>query len=562
MDINLNLPTLPTQDEKDAMDGANSPSTLNVFSTANDLPTKTSDLTNDGDDGNPFISLNDLPSNLILYATNVASDIPTYVKLVSSITDPSYNTVAVDVSTSSITTTNQFISALITLPNLIVGNPGVLNITTIGNIRRTAGTGNAEFYFEVYKRTIGGVETLITTSGNTIPVINTGYAEFSATALWNDGIFLATDRIVLKFYGSRIAGGSNPTYDFQFGGSTPVRSLVPIPLTVTPFITLDEVADVTITTPVNNDLLAYESSTSLWKNKTASTLGIAELASPTFTTDITTPLIIGGTAVGSNISYKSTSGTGTASGIAHQFIGGTNGATVLSSQYNDGQFLIGTTTRNTTALGVVRIGQGTSVVDIGEVASSVSAIWLNASTPSVTNYAIKGGSTNTSINVLSGNVSLGVANAGKFFITATALSTAFSATTSGVVAPFTFTHPANTNQTLSTESIGVDFNLSATVQHATGALATQRAFVIKAPTYSFVGASTITTAATLAISAAPIAGTNGTITNAYALWVQGGKSLFAGNIELTQTVTTEVLVSNRTVTIVINGTTYKLLAVV
>jgi hypothetical protein len=246
------------------------------------LPTKTSDLTNDGDDGNPFISLNDLPSNLILYATNVASDIPTYVKLVSSITDPSYNTVAVNVSTGSITTTNQFISALITLPNLIVGNPGVINISTIGNIRRTAGTGNAEFYFEVYKRTIGGVETLITTSGNTLPVFNGTYAEFSATALWNDGIFLATDRIVLKFYGTRIAGGSNPTYDFQFGGTTPVRSLVPIPLTVTPFITLDEVADVTISGVANNDLLAYESSTSLWKNKTASTLGIVETTDSRF----------------------------------------------------------------------------------------------------------------------------------------------------------------------------------------------------------------------------------------------------------------------------------------
>jgi hypothetical protein len=233
--------------------------------------TKTSELINDGDDGNPFISLNDLPSNLILYATTAASDIPTYVKLVSSITDIDYNTTAVDVSTGSITTTNQFISALITSPNVIVGNPGVLNITTIGNIRRTSGTGNAEFYFEVYKRTIGGVETLITTSGNTIPVINTGYAEFSATALWNDGIFLATDRIVLKFYGTRIVGGSNPTYDFQFGGSTPVRSLVPIPLTVSPVLTLDNLQDVTIASVANNEILTYESSTSLWKNKSVTT---------------------------------------------------------------------------------------------------------------------------------------------------------------------------------------------------------------------------------------------------------------------------------------------------
>jgi hypothetical protein len=199
--------------------------------------TKTSDLINDGDDGNKFISLNDLPSNLILYATTAASDIPTYVKLVSSITDPSYNTVAVDVSTGSITTTNQFISSLITSTNVIVGNPGVINISTIGNIRRTSGTGDAEFYFEVYKRDSAGTETLITTSGNTPPVFNGVYAQFSATALWNDGTFLSTDRIVLKFYGSRIVGGSAPTYDFQFGGSTPVRSLVPLPLTVTPTTT-------------------------------------------------------------------------------------------------------------------------------------------------------------------------------------------------------------------------------------------------------------------------------------------------------------------------------------
>ena len=196
---------------------------------------KTSDLINDGDDGvSHFISLNDLPSNLILYATTAASDIPTYVKLVSSITDPSYNTVAVNVSTGSITTTNQLISSLVTSTNIIIGNPGIFNITTIGNIRRTAGTGDAEFHFEVYKRDSAGTETLITTSGSTPPVFNGVYAEFSATALWNNGTFLSTDRIVLKFYATRISGGSNPTYNFQFGGATPVRTLVPVPLTVSP----------------------------------------------------------------------------------------------------------------------------------------------------------------------------------------------------------------------------------------------------------------------------------------------------------------------------------------
>ena len=232
--------------------------------------TKTSDLINDGDDGNKFISLNDLPSNLILYATTAASDIPTYVKLVSSITDSSYNTVAVNVSTGSITTTNQLISSLVTSPNIIIGNPGVFNITTIGNITRTSGSGQAEFYFQVYKRDSAGTETLITTSDNTLPVLNTGYSEFSATGLWNDGIFVNTDRIVLKFYASRISGGSDPSYDFQFGGTAPVRTLVPLPLTVVPVLKLDNLQDVDATTPNNNDVLTYDSALSLWKNKQSS----------------------------------------------------------------------------------------------------------------------------------------------------------------------------------------------------------------------------------------------------------------------------------------------------
>jgi hypothetical protein len=245
-------------------------STAAVWVLQPNIPTKTSDLINDGDDGiSHFISLNDLPSNVILYPTNVASDIGGYVKLVSSITDPSYNTTAVDISTGAITTTSQLISSLATSANIIVGNPGVFNITTIGNIRRISGSGTSTFYFQVYKRTSGGTETLITTSDNTIPVLDSGtYVEFSSTALWNDGIFLSTDRIVLKFYANRIAGGSNPTYEFQFGGTTPVRSFLPIPLSVVPVLKLDDLQDVTITTVADNDLLIYENSTSLWKNKT------------------------------------------------------------------------------------------------------------------------------------------------------------------------------------------------------------------------------------------------------------------------------------------------------
>lgn len=54
------------------------------------------------------------------------------------------------------------------------------------------------------------------------------------------------------------------------------------------------------------------------------------------------PLIVGGDAAGSNITYKSTTGTGTAAGIAHQWIGGTNGGTVIATMLNNGNVGIGT----------------------------------------------------------------------------------------------------------------------------------------------------------------------------------------------------------------------------
>jgi len=89
---------------------------------------------------------------------------------------------------------------------------------------------------------------------------------------------------------------------------------------------------------------------------------------------------------------------------------------------------------------------------------------------------------------------------------------------------------AHTTLAASTEANDVYFDLSRTVQFATGALTTQRAFLIDAPTYAAVAASTITNAATLAIADAPQAGTNATITNPYAFWVQAGMARFDGPV--------------------------------
>lgn len=58
---------------------------------------------------------------------------------------------------------------------------------------------------------------------------------------------------------------------------------------------IDELHNVLISTPSDNNILAYDNATSLWKNKTASDLGLAPLASPALTGTPTAPTASAGT---------------------------------------------------------------------------------------------------------------------------------------------------------------------------------------------------------------------------------------------------------------------------
>ena len=189
---------------------------------------------NELNDNKADISL--LSSNITLFPTSVASDISTYYKMVSSTSDASYNTTAVNIPTGAITTTDQFIAALASAAGLIQGSIEGINITTVGNIEKTAGNSNrgASFHFEIYRREASGTEHLIGTSNETEIIYTTdGYQQFFASALIYDSgaVFTSTDRIVTKFYGTN-HGGDSPAFQFQFGGITPVKSLLPVPVEV------------------------------------------------------------------------------------------------------------------------------------------------------------------------------------------------------------------------------------------------------------------------------------------------------------------------------------------
>lgn len=175
-----------------------------------------------------------LTSNITLYPTTTTWDFG-YNKMVTETTDPDYDDIAIDVPTWLITWNWQLIAWLIADAWLFIGNPWIINIPTIWNIAKIGGNSQqyAEFYFEIYHRDNVWTETLMATSNTTwaINPFDTSYYQFSASALLNDWTWVDTDRIVIKYY-ANLLWLTWPEYHFQFGWDNPVRTELPVPVSL------------------------------------------------------------------------------------------------------------------------------------------------------------------------------------------------------------------------------------------------------------------------------------------------------------------------------------------
>jgi len=206
----------------------------------------------------------------------------------------------------------------------------------------------------------------------------------------------------------------------------------------------------------------------------------------------------------------------------------------------------------------VRIGQDTSYVDIGSYTLDTTrpALYLN-NTPSAINFALSS-SSNGLTTYFNGqnNLNFSISTIDKLQIGTSLVNFSAGSATSNII-NYSFAIPSNTNQTVSNNS--PSFKITGNNKtFQTGALSTQYFNYITTNTISFVGASTATDVYNLFVES-PTVGTNATVTNNYSFGTNG-KVKFGGNIELTQTVTTETVTSDTTVTIKINGINYKLLA--
>jgi hypothetical protein len=136
--------------------------------------------------------------------------------------------------------------------------------------------------------------------------------------------------------------------------------------------------------------------------------------------------------------------------------------------------------------------------------------------------------------------------------TNTACTLTQRAATTGSPSALKVSGGAHTGLTAGTEVPGVEFDLAQVKTHAAGAITTQREIICRGSTHAFDSASTITTAATLAIASIPVAGANCTITERLALWVQAGLTKLAGGLAFVSgafksTINTLTLTADRTI---------------
>ncbi len=158
---------------------------------------------------------------------NANSDISGYTQMVALGT---YISATTGTKSASVTTTPTLIATFATnigFPNMTILPIGVVNIHY--KTQKSAGSNNYYTYVELYKRTSGGSETLISTSDNSTPISINTIQEIDIQALITSNINLdITDRIIIKIYGVMLT--SSATITVSYDDSTSARLELPATL--------------------------------------------------------------------------------------------------------------------------------------------------------------------------------------------------------------------------------------------------------------------------------------------------------------------------------------------
>lgn len=154
-----------------------------------------------------------------------ASDIATYNQAVAL---PVYTTGLTATITTNISTTPTLMAVFATnenYPNVTVIPAGSAHIHY--ETEKSAGSNNYYSYAEIYKRTTGGTETLLTTSDFSTETASNAIQQITVTAFLSNNIYLnSTDRIIVKIYGVMLSSTAN--VNLYYDDNTNSRIELPI----------------------------------------------------------------------------------------------------------------------------------------------------------------------------------------------------------------------------------------------------------------------------------------------------------------------------------------------
>lgn len=453
-----------------------------------------------------------LPTTGTLYGTKTGSI--SSAQLLNSVSDPS-GTGAVIFGTSPVFVTQ------ITTP-VIYGSSavsGTLLIDSTSNGTKgpiTFGTASSS---NSYLFNVGSSTSLITLMGRVGATTNaTMYLAVASASETNTNYCLSWDG-TLRINSQTTTSTINMTC-----GNTGVFSITPIGTGSASFFTFAVRARATLATTVQSCVFDVTGSIQTWAAGTVASQYFSYFRSQTmaFASASTTTLVAGvaveHVTVGANATFTTAAAlyvptatyTATTTAYSAYFIA-PSGATnnwALGTSGNVNMLAIGT--NGISYQGLV----GTT---------TTSAIYLNQTTPSATNFSLSGTAAGSTVINGSGNVIVQFAGTNRIIANSGGLNMSGGQGVAGI-SIFQLTASNTSNQTASTNVPKFLFTIS-TMQWATGALAQGDFVQWTQPTISFVGASTATLVSTIAINGAPIASTNSTVTTSVGLLIASGTSL-------------------------------------
>lgn len=345
-----------------------------------------------------------LTSSSVYMFANIASDIATYYQavLLSSYTAGSLGSASAVASTTPTNIVN------------FATNSGFPNLTNIPSglfvlhyeTQKTAGSNNYYSYAEIYKRTSGGVETLLLTSDNSITTAVNTVQQITITAFSSSTISLnSTDRIVVKIYAVMLS--ATATITVFWDSTTNARLEIPISSSST---------TITATAPLTANGLSGSAQsgavTIAANNATTTTVGVASFNSTNFAVSGAGAVTSNAITVtsGANITATASWNLGGATSIAvsgttnHaiQVGNGTGSLTSLSVATN-GQIPIGSTGANPVIAAIssgnnITVTNGAGTISVAVTGTTNHAVQVGNASGSLTSIAV--GSTG---QVLAGN---------------------------------------------------------------------------------------------------------------------------------------------------------------